>query len=212
MMNEKKKKRCTADTPGVLENTPDNRRPSFAKRRRHGRKKRSSGAKSCALIEANGLRVSFESSPSSGAILSLKSARIGFFWPFSVSSSPCLATSWTTASSCAITVCLNYSSKNYFYKFCLSLIKMCVFFFLFSFNFFFFFKPARVWMYRDLTTHPFLQYLAWICLPVFLVLFSAGFVHILAPQAIGMLFFLFFFFPLYHLSHILPPAKNIYSV
>ncbi|KAI9564003.1 hypothetical protein GHT06_007741 [Daphnia sinensis] len=44
---------------------------------------------------------------------------------------------------------------------------------------------ARVWMYRDLTTHPFLQYLAWICLPVFLVLFSAGFVHILAPQAIG---------------------------
>ncbi|XP_046448305.1 chloride channel protein 2-like isoform X1 [Daphnia pulex] len=44
---------------------------------------------------------------------------------------------------------------------------------------------ARVWMYRDLTTNPFLQYLAWICLPVFLVLFSAGFVHILAPQAIG---------------------------
>ena len=58
-------------------------------------------------------------------------------------------------------------------------------------------------MYRDLTTHPFLQYLAWICLPVFLVLFSAGFVHILAPQAIGMLLCV-----LYHLFsslHILLP-------
>jgi hypothetical protein len=60
----------------------------------------------------------------------------------------------------------------------------------------FLFKPARVWMYRDLTTNPFLQYLAWICLPVFLVLFSAGFVHILAPQAIGMCAL----FSLYHLS------------
>lgn len=45
---------------------------------------------------------------------------------------------------------------------------------------------ARVWLYSDLTEHPALQYLAWISLPVFLVLFSAGFVHILAPQAIGM--------------------------
>jgi len=44
---------------------------------------------------------------------------------------------------------------------------------------------AQLWLYRDLATHPALQYLAWICLPVFLVLFSAGFVHILAPQAIG---------------------------
>jgi hypothetical protein len=43
-----------------------------------------------------------------------------------------------------------------------------------------------VWLYSDLTEHPALQYLAWISLPVFLVLFSAGFVHILAPQAIGM--------------------------
>ena len=40
-------------------------------------------------------------------------------------------------------------------------------------------------MYRDLATHPAVQYLAWICLPVFLVLFASGFVHILAPQAIG---------------------------
>lgn len=45
-------------------------------------------------------------------------------------------------------------------------------------------------MYRDLATHPALQYLAWICLPVFLVLFAAGFVHILAPQAIGTSLFL----------------------
>ena len=31
-----------------------------------------------------------------------------------------------------------------------------------------------------------LQFLAWCALPVFLVLFSAGFVHVMAPQAIGM--------------------------
>ena len=42
-----------------------------------------------------------------------------------------------------------------------------------------------MWLYRDLVTHPALQYLAWISLPVLLVLFAAGFVHILAPQAIG---------------------------
>lgn len=112
MMNDKSK-RCTADTRGVLANTPDNRRPSSVKRRRTGRKKRSSGAKSCARIEANGLRVSFESFPSSGAILSPKSARIGFFWPFSASSWPCLATSWTTVSSCAITVCLFYDTEHF---------------------------------------------------------------------------------------------------
>ena len=44
---------------------------------------------------------------------------------------------------------------------------------------------ARVWLYNDLTENPTLQYLAWISLPVFLVLFSSGFVHIMAPQAIG---------------------------
>ncbi len=132
MMNEKTK-RCTADTRGVLANTPDNRRPSSVKRRRTGRKKRSSGAKSCARIEANGLRVSFESFPSSGAILSPKSARIGFFWPFSASSWPCLATSWTTVSSCAITVCLFYETvPGMFLKntFCLfPIIKKCFFVF-----------------------------------------------------------------------------------
>ncbi|KAK6641646.1 hypothetical protein RUM44_013361 [Polyplax serrata] len=44
---------------------------------------------------------------------------------------------------------------------------------------------ARLWLYRDLTSHPALQYLAWVTLPVFLILFSAGFVHIVAPQSIG---------------------------
>lgn len=68
-----------------------------------------------------------------------------------------------------------------------------------------FLKPARVWMYRDLTTNPFLQYLAWICLPVFLVLFSAGFVHILAPQAIGMCSLALSSFSLE--LHILPPPR-----
>lgn len=42
-----------------------------------------------------------------------------------------------------------------------------------------------MWMYFDWTTHPILLYLCWICLPVSLVMFSAGFVYLLAPQAIG---------------------------
>jgi hypothetical protein len=46
---------------------------------------------------------------------------------------------------------------------------------------------ARIWLYKDLTTHPVVQYVAWISLPVFLILFSAGFVHIIAPQSIGNL-------------------------
>lgn len=44
---------------------------------------------------------------------------------------------------------------------------------------------ARIWLYRDLTEHPLAQYVAWVVLPFFLVLFSAGFVHIVAPQSIG---------------------------
>lgn len=47
------------------------------------------------------------------------------------------------------------------------------------------FSPARIWLYQDLTSHPALQYLAWVSLPVCLILFSAGFVHIVAPQSIG---------------------------
>ncbi|XP_058813577.1 chloride channel protein 2 isoform X2 [Topomyia yanbarensis] len=44
---------------------------------------------------------------------------------------------------------------------------------------------SRVWLYRDLTNHPVAQYLAWVSLPVILILFSAGFVHLVAPQSIG---------------------------
>lgn len=46
-------------------------------------------------------------------------------------------------------------------------------------------NKARLWLYRDLATHPALQYFAWVTLPVCLILFSAGFVHIVAPQSIG---------------------------
>lgn len=48
---------------------------------------------------------------------------------------------------------------------------------------------ARLWMYRGIEIHPAVQYLAWIVLPVSLVLFAAGFVFIVAPQAVGMLLF-----------------------
>ncbi|XP_037025678.1 chloride channel protein 2 isoform X3 [Bradysia coprophila] len=44
---------------------------------------------------------------------------------------------------------------------------------------------ARVWLYRDLTTQPVAQYFAWVSLPICLILFSAGFVHLVAPQSIG---------------------------
>lgn len=44
---------------------------------------------------------------------------------------------------------------------------------------------ARVWLYRDLTSDPVMQFIAWISLPVCLILFSAGFVHLVAPQSIG---------------------------
>ena len=44
-----------------------------------------------------------------------------------------------------------------------------------------------------------LQFLAWCALPVFLVLFSAGFVHVMAPQAIGMkTFFISTLFLVFH--------------
>lgn len=45
---------------------------------------------------------------------------------------------------------------------------------------------ARVWLYRDLSPNmPIAQYFAWVSLPVSLILFSAGFVHLIAPQSIG---------------------------
>ncbi|XP_008194671.1 chloride channel protein 2 isoform X2 [Tribolium castaneum] len=44
---------------------------------------------------------------------------------------------------------------------------------------------ARIWLYNDLNGQPFAQYAAWVSLPVCLILFSAGFVHLVAPQSIG---------------------------
>merc|ERR1740131_516042 len=44
---------------------------------------------------------------------------------------------------------------------------------------------ARLWLVKDLVANMWPQLLAWVSLPVFLVLFSTGFVHVVAPQAIG---------------------------
>ena len=45
---------------------------------------------------------------------------------------------------------------------------------------------ARRLLYKEIDVdNIFLKYIAWVSLPVFLVLFAAGFVHIMAPQAIG---------------------------
>ena len=44
---------------------------------------------------------------------------------------------------------------------------------------------ARLWLVNDLVSNIYIQFLAWVSLPVLLILFSAGFVHIVAPQAIG---------------------------
>ena len=38
---------------------------------------------------------------------------------------------------------------------------------------------------KEQNYHILVQFVAWCLLPIFLVLFSAGFVHIVAPQAIG---------------------------
>ncbi|XP_050300411.1 chloride channel protein 2 [Anthonomus grandis grandis] len=46
-------------------------------------------------------------------------------------------------------------------------------------------NSARIWLFNDLSYHPAAQYAAWVSLPVTLVLFSAGFVHLVAPQSIG---------------------------
>ncbi|XP_062873336.1 chloride channel protein 2-like [Trichomycterus rosablanca] len=44
---------------------------------------------------------------------------------------------------------------------------------------------AQKWMYGGLDSNVVLQYLAWITYPVVLISFSAGFTHIVAPQAAG---------------------------
>ena len=44
---------------------------------------------------------------------------------------------------------------------------------------------GRLWLFKDLTKRPIAQYTAWVTLPICLILFSAGFVHLVAPQSIG---------------------------
>lgn len=46
-------------------------------------------------------------------------------------------------------------------------------------------QTARKWMYTDLANSVFASYVAWCSLPICLVLFSASFVHMVAPQSIG---------------------------
>jgi len=40
-------------------------------------------------------------------------------------------------------------------------------------------------LYEQLGDHVAVKYLLWVSLPVLLILFATGFVHVLAPQAIG---------------------------
>ncbi|RZC39085.1 chloride channel protein 2, partial [Asbolus verrucosus] len=44
---------------------------------------------------------------------------------------------------------------------------------------------ARMWLYRDLADHPWAKYFGWISLPVTLCMFSAGFVKLVGPKAVG---------------------------
>ncbi|XKL60131.1 hypothetical protein PGB90_001147 [Kerria lacca] len=53
----------------------------------------------------------------------------------------------------------------------------------------FFINDGRIWLYRDLSMYPVAQYIAWVSLPVSLVIFAAGFVHLVAPQSIVLLNF-----------------------
>ena len=44
-----------------------------------------------------------------------------------------------------------------------------------------------MWLYKDLAVggHPWARYFAWIALPVTLCMFSAGFVKLVGPKAVG---------------------------
>ncbi|XP_064642186.1 chloride channel protein 2-like isoform X2 [Lineus longissimus] len=44
---------------------------------------------------------------------------------------------------------------------------------------------AHIWLYRELELSAVLQYFAWVIFPVVFVIFSTGFVHLVAPNAIG---------------------------
>merc|ERR1719210_2276484 len=46
-------------------------------------------------------------------------------------------------------------------------------------------NQARLWLVKDIVENVYLQFVAWVSLPVLLILYSAGFVHLVAPQAIG---------------------------
>lgn len=48
-------------------------------------------------------------------------------------------------------------------------------------------NSARGWLYKDLNLDNIAaEYFAWICLPVTLILFAAGWTHLIGPQAVGM--------------------------
>ncbi|KAH9370771.1 hypothetical protein HPB48_014733 [Haemaphysalis longicornis] len=47
------------------------------------------------------------------------------------------------------------------------------------------FLKTRRWLHRDLTDNLILKYVVWVFFPVLLILFSSGFAHTVAPQAIG---------------------------
>ena len=46
-------------------------------------------------------------------------------------------------------------------------------------------NKARMYLVKDLITDPYGQFAAWVGLSVILVLFSVGFTHVVAPQAVG---------------------------
>ncbi|XP_054160274.1 chloride channel protein 2-like [Oppia nitens] len=47
-------------------------------------------------------------------------------------------------------------------------------------------SKTRIWLYDDLTgDNIWIKFIAWVTMPVLLILFSSGFVHIVSPQAVG---------------------------
>ncbi|XP_050544371.1 chloride channel protein 2 isoform X2 [Daktulosphaira vitifoliae] len=48
-----------------------------------------------------------------------------------------------------------------------------------------FINEGRIWLYKDMAFNQYLQYIVWVLLPVSLIIFAAGFAHLVAPQSIG---------------------------
>ncbi|VVC29034.1 Hypothetical protein CINCED_3A021062 [Cinara cedri] len=46
-------------------------------------------------------------------------------------------------------------------------------------------NEGRIWLFKDMMFNQYLQYISWVLLPVSLITFAAGFVHLVAPQSIG---------------------------